>query len=99
MYTIYRLKTGKFQCCCRIQDGTERWICATEEDAIQSLLDSSKILNGVQITRDDIHIFDELPPEPLRLTPEEHEMILKFRNGSLIVVSKSQAIGANPASG
>ena len=46
MYSIIKQADGTYLCECVIQDGTERWTKATLEDAIQSLKEAGKALNG-----------------------------------------------------
>lgn len=57
MYSIVELgDTGKlFQCICRVQDGTERWIEETREKAVSNLIGAAKTLNGATINEEDIY--------------------------------------------
>ena len=46
MYTIVELPSGKYECQGRIQDGTEYWTCDTLEEAIKSMKQFAKFMNG-----------------------------------------------------
>ena len=56
MYEIYERADGKWNVCCMIQDGTERWEEADLETAIKSLKKAAKTLNNSVIKRKDITI-------------------------------------------
>ena len=61
MYSIVELGNGEYQCICRIQDGTERWIAKSKEEAVLSLRNGAKVMNGTTITEKDIHFEEHIP--------------------------------------
>ncbi len=60
MYSITKRIDGKYVAACRIQDGTERWVKDTIDEAIRFLKDSAKTLNHTKIKRRDIEFFKEI---------------------------------------
>lgn len=72
-YSIIELGNGKFQRCCRIQDGVERAVNNTKEEAICNLIRDAKFMNGMTITAKDIHFECSIPhstcdqPPPARI--------------------------------
>ena len=46
MYVIVELPNKKYECQGRIQDGTEYWTCDTLEEAIKSMKQFAKFMNG-----------------------------------------------------
>ncbi len=54
MYTIFKGHDGKFHCQGRLQDGTERWVKDTLEEAIKSMKSFAKFGNGTKIKKKDI---------------------------------------------
>ena len=60
MYAIYQHADGTFYCGGGLQDGTERWTRSTLEEAVKSLKDFAKSLNGTKIKRKDIGFFRQV---------------------------------------
>lgn len=60
MYIITRLRSGGYECSCRIQDGVEHYKEKDLETAIESLINSAKVLNGTTITEEDIYFRSQL---------------------------------------
>ncbi len=54
MYIIFKNQDGTFHCHGRIQDGTERWIKPTLEEAVKSMKQFAKLMNGMKIKKKDI---------------------------------------------
>ena len=48
MYAIYKQQDGKYYCTGMLQDGTERWTKDTLEEAIKSLKEFAKTMNGAR---------------------------------------------------
>ena len=59
MYKIIKQLDGKYLALCRIQDGTERYIHATRDEAIRSLIRDAKVMNGSIIDEFDIEFGEE----------------------------------------
>lgn len=55
-YTITRLGQDKFACAVMIQDGWERWEKRTLDEAVRSVIHGAKILNGTELTKENISI-------------------------------------------
>lgn len=54
MYAICKGDDGKFYCHGRLQDGTERWVKNTLEEAIKSMKQFAKSMNGQKIKKKNI---------------------------------------------
>lgn len=67
MYTIILGKDGKYHCEGRIQDGTERWVCDSLEDAVKKMKCHAKIMNGTKIKKKHIVFLRE------RTVPVDYE--------------------------
>lgn len=56
MYSITKQKSGRWFCTVQIQDGIEGWEKPTRQEAIQSVIQTARVLNGTYITELDIEI-------------------------------------------
>lgn len=55
-YTITQRGQDRFICAVMIQDGWERWEEHSLDEAVQSVIQAGKILNGMELTRENISI-------------------------------------------
>lgn len=76
MYSVIALPNGKYQCNCRIQDGTERWEKATLEEALQSMVQAARVMNGSYIRHDEIEVHASSPIRPTANTVSDEDMAL-----------------------
>lgn len=60
MYSIVYQLDGKIRGSCTIQDGTETDFYASKEEAIKSLINAAKVMNGMNITERDIKFGKEV---------------------------------------
>lgn len=67
-YTITQLGQDKFACGVMIQDGWERWEERTLDEAVRSVIDAAKVLNGTELTRENISIVFPVADVPDRRT-------------------------------
>ena len=65
MYTIIKLQNGKFQGVFRLQDGTERYLYDTLEEAVKGAKEFAKFMNGARgkykLKRSGITFLQEQP--------------------------------------
>jgi hypothetical protein len=62
MYTITDMGNGQFWCEGKLQDGTERWVKSSLEEAVQSMKTFAKTMNGTKLKKK--HIAYLRPVEP-----------------------------------
>lgn len=82
MYWITKLNNGKYLCEVRIQDGTERWTEESEDEAVHSVIQGARVLNGSYIRRDDISIWNEPPKQPNTVSDEDMKLLSEIRRGA-----------------
>ena len=86
MYSITDIN-GKFHCSVQIQDGTERWISESRQEAIYSVIRAARGLNGSYITEDNIVFYTA--PTPFLATgcnPAERTLLDQIRSGEKVVL-------------
>jgi hypothetical protein len=84
MYTITELRNGKFHCEVRIQDGTERWDHDTRQEAIYSVIQAARVLNGSYIHDEDIAFLKEqAPPLAVHISKEDQKLLEDIKRGDL----------------
>jgi hypothetical protein len=54
MYKIIALSVGTFRCVGQLQDGIERWDMPTLSEAIKSMKQFAKTMNGMKIKKKNI---------------------------------------------
>jgi hypothetical protein len=59
MYTIIKRNNGTFRCIGKLQDVTERWICSTLEEAIDSMKQFARTMNGTKLKKSGIAYLQE----------------------------------------
>ena len=85
MYTITQKLDGTFLCCVRMQDDTERFVEPTREKAIQSVIQSARVLNHSYIREDDIEFFQETH-SPTLLSAEDKQLLDDIKRGAKVVL-------------
>lgn len=69
MYTIIKLRSGKFHGQFRLQDGTEHYQYDTIAEAVKGAIDFAKHCNGSKIKKKDILFLEEQPVTETKLVP------------------------------
>ena len=69
MYTIVKGMDGRFHCQGRLQDGAERWIKDTLDEAVASMKKFARVLNGTKIKKKDITFLQERPAAGVECVP------------------------------
>lgn len=82
MYQITMLTNGEWLVECMIQDGWERWHEKTKQEAIYSLIQAAKTLNGSYIREDDITMM-AIPDSPVPvINPKDVQLLEDIRRGA-----------------
>ncbi len=98
MYDIHELNeqqmfaqktNNKWLCCCRIQDGTERWYESTLAEAKKSLIKGARVLNGSYITASEITVHEMQPPKPLEVSQAEYDLLQDIKRKAKVVLEHS----------
>lgn len=84
MYTIY-CEANKYRCEVRIQDGTERWEKPGLEEAVKSVIQAARIMNGTYITQKDIEIIYVPKSTPI-VSEEDFKLLQDIKRGAKIVL-------------
>ncbi len=82
MYSIVELDNEKFQCICRIQDGVERWSAKSREEAVLSLINGAKVMNGTRIAEKDIYFEAHIPPTSAELDTITQAVDAEYRRAA-----------------
>lgn len=86
MYLIQENNDGSWTGICRIQDGKEKFTEGSRQDAIHSMIQTARIMNGVYITEKNIH-FLSLRSKIVKETSDEDQKLLDdLRRGEKVAL-------------
>ncbi len=80
MYTIIQKLNGEFVCECKVQDGVERWVKETYPDAVHSMIQAARVLNGIFIVEYDINFIVE------KVVLKNNDLLDSIASGNKVVL-------------